>query len=257
MESEAGKAVVGSFLRRFSRLSAKTRSKYRNELRRSNSLLDLRSHSDIINQSESSRDPISPSQSEHSNSLLSEWIGRRLRTRQRDTVNKPKDDSHLPEKTVLPLHTQSDSQLPETYVGNTLLKEKPRLRVRNCENSRSATLGTHTQTGAADYDPTGIGQKNPTGRSVRTLPNCLNSTSKMNQSSSSELSDMEQVLFRAARLRSRRVRSASNETRHTDRTSQEIILKRHPFSTLKSKNRQFGSRGQAYPDRAGSDWSKL
>ena len=137
---EAGKAVVGSFLRRFSRLSAKTRSKYRNDLRRSNSLLDLRSHSDLISQSES-REPISPSQSEHSNSLLSEWIGRRLRTRQRDTVNKPKENDHLSE----------NSQLPETYVGNTLLKEKPRLRVRNCENSRSATLG-HT---AADYDPTG------------------------------------------------------------------------------------------------------
>ena len=197
---EAGKAVVGSFLRRFSRLSAKTRSKYRNELRRSNSLLDLRSNSELRSQSEATID-----QSDQSNNLLSEWIGRRLRTRHRDTVESRPAGS-----------TVTSGSLPETYVGNTLLKEKPRLRVRNCD--KSATIATSSDKQrliAADYDPNRAKHK--------TLP-ALNSSSNC-----SELSDMEQVLFRAARLRSRRVRSASNETRsqtHSERTSQEYHFKR-------------------------------
>ena len=202
---EGGKAVVGSFLRRFSRLSAKTRSKYRNELRRSNSLLDLRSHHNSENSQNSTPNDAGPSEN-----ALSEWIGRRLRARQRDPIIIPDGESEL-ENLSQSESSMSNNSEPksETYVGNTLLKEKPRLRVRTGA-VKSATLG-NAYAEKTDYDPK---MKSPTSK---TLP-----TSK---TSSSELSDMEQVLFRAARLRSRRVRSASNETRGTDRTSQEFDLK--------------------------------
>ena len=178
--------VKTSFMRRFSRLSAKTRSKYRNELRRSTSLLELESPTKSNETTtEDSKDR-----------ALTDWLGRRLRGR-------------------------NETKKPESvYIGDTLLKQKPRLRVRNLQKANTLS---HQE--VLDYEPSErqpraatIGPSNP-GRS-RSLSDAVKP--RETTTSQSELSEMEQVLFRAARLRNRRGRSASIETRGTDRTSQEI-----------------------------------
>ena len=226
-----------SFLRRFNRLSAKTRTKYRNELRRSNSLLDLRTNqrsrsestdrtnSNLI-QDDSMR--LKMDQSEGGTGLQ-DWIGRRLRNR--GSANQ-RAQSHSEAMNQINLSNQKGQTLPAlnsgcTYVGNTLLKQKPRLRVRQSANQKSDNIifpsanqdadNTSQDTLSIedrilDYDPR-RGRSNSCSRNGTSGPR--------GGTSGSELSDMEQVLFRAARLRSRRVRSASNETRGTDRTSQE------------------------------------
>ena len=227
-----------SFLRRFNRLSAKTRTKYRNELRRSNSLLDLRTNQRSRSESTDRTSRI------HDDSMrmrmdqseggtgLQDWIGRRLRNR--GSTNQRAQSHSEASNPICPSTTNQKGQtLPAlnsgcTYVGNTLLKQKPRLRVRQSANQKSENLFPSANQDAdntsqdtlsiedriLDYDPR-RGRSNSCSRSGNSGPR--------GGTSGSELSDMEQVLFRAARLRSRRVRSASNETRGTDRTSQEWL----------------------------------
>ena len=227
-----------SFLRRFNRLSAKTRTKYRNELRRSNSLLDLRTNqrsrsesTDRVNQNvDESSVRMRMDQSEGGTGLQ-DWIGRRLR--HRGSANqRAQSHSEATNHVTSSAANQKGQTLPAlnsgcTYVGNTLLKQKPRLRVRQSANQKSDNIifpsANHDADNTSqdtlsmedrilDYDP----------RRGRSSSCSRNGTSgPRGGTSGSELSDMEQVLFRAARLRSRRVRSASNETRGTDRTSQE------------------------------------
>ena len=226
-----------SFLRRFNRLSAKTRTKYRNELRRSNSLLDLRTNqrsrsesTDRTNHIHDESMRMRMDQSEGGTGLQ-DWIGRRLRNR--GSTNQRAQSHSEASNPIGPSTTNQKGQtLPAlnsgcTYVGNTLLKQKPRLRVRQSANQKSENIifpianqdadNTSQDTLSIedrilDYDPR-RGRSNSCSRSGQSGPR--------GGTSGSELSDMEQVLFRAARLRSRRVRSASNETRGTDRTSQE------------------------------------
>ena len=160
---------------------------------------------------------------------LQDWIGRRLRNR--GSANQ-RAQSHSEAMNHINLSNQKGQTLPAlnsgcTYVGNTLLKQKPRLRVRQSANQKSDNIifpsanqdadNTSQDTLSIedrilDYDPR-RGRSNSCSRNGASGPR--------GGTSGSELSDMEQVLFRAARLRSRRVRSASNETRGTDRTSQE------------------------------------
>ena len=190
-QAAADGSIKTSFMRRFSRLSAKTRSKYRNELQRSTSLLELESKakSDENNMTEDSttRDK-----------ALTNWLGNRLR-------NKKLEENGKKQETVI--------------VGDTLLKQKPRLRVRNI--GKSSTLS-----GKTDYQPETRQSRSATvGGGGGARSHSYNETkSRETTTSQSELSEMEQVLFRAARLRQRqRGRSASIETRGTDRTSQEIV----------------------------------
>ena len=188
-QAAADGSIKTSFMRRFSRLSAKTRSKYRNELRRSTSLLELESKakSDENNVTEdSTRDK-----------ALTNWLGNRLR-------NKKLEENGKKQETVI--------------VGDTLLKQKPRLRVRNI--GKSSTLS-----GKTDYQPETRQSRSATvGGGGSSRSHSYNETKSRETTSQSELSEMEQVLFRAARLRQRqRGRSASIETRGTDRTSQEIV----------------------------------
>ena len=228
-----------SFLRRFNRLSAKTRTKYRNELRRSNSLLDLRTNQ--RSRSESTERTIqnaSMKMDQSENGSIQDWIGRRLRSRvgssnqralsQSDTKSDQRSSEVKNQTTTLP-NLNSGC----TYVGNTLLKQKPRLRVRNTQQPMSAKNGSNFNNDTdntsqdtlsiedriLDYDP----RRGRSSSCSRGPGSGFHGTPYIgvNGNSGSELSDMEQVLFRAARLRSRRVRSASNETRGTDRTSQE------------------------------------
>lgn len=177
--------VKTSFMRRFSRLSAKTRSKYRNELRRSTSLLELESptKSETTTEADSNKDR-----------ALTDWLGRRLRGR-------------------------SETKKPESvYIGDTLLKQKPRLRVRNLQKANTLS---HQE--VLDYEPSERQPRAATiGPSTQGRSRSHSDAVKPRETttSQSELSEMEQVLFRAARLRNRRGRSASIETRGTDRTSQ-------------------------------------
>ena len=227
-----------SFLRRFNRLSAKTRTKYRNELRRSNSLLDLRtnqrSRSESTDRTSRIRDDSMRMRIDQSEggTGLQDWIGRRLRNR--GSTNQRAQSHSEASSPIGPSTTNQKGQtLPAlnsgcTYVGNTLLKQKPRLRVRQSANQKSENIFSSANQDAdntsqdtlsiedriLDYDPR-RGRSNSCSRSGNSGPR--------GGTSGSELSDMEQVLFRAARLRSRRVRSASNETRGTDRTSQEWL----------------------------------
>jgi len=161
---------------------------------------------------------------------LQDWIGRRLRNRG-STNQRAQSHSEASNQMNSTAANQKVQTLPAlnsgcTYVGNTLLKQKPRLRVRQsanqkpdniifpsanqeADNTSQDTLSIEDR--ILDYDPR-RGRSNSCSRSGASGPR--------GGTSGSELSDMEQVLFRAARLRSRRVRSASNETRGTDRTSQ-------------------------------------
>ena len=175
-------SIKTSFMRRFSRLSAKTRSKYRNELRRSTSLLELETKKNEATEVESKRD-----------TALTNWMGNRLRQKKLEENGK---------------------KLESVVVGDTLLKQKPRLRVRNI--GKSSTLGTRP-----DYLPP---ERQSRSATVGAGARSRSYSEQKRDQSTSELSEMEQVLFRAARLRNRpRGRSASIETRGTDRTSQEIV----------------------------------
>lgn len=172
-------SIKTSFMRRFSRLSAKTRSKYRNELRRSTSLLELETKKNEATEVESKRD-----------TALTNWMGNRLRQKKLEENGK---------------------KLESVVVGDTLLKQKPRLRVRNI--GKSSTLGTRP-----DYLPP---ERQSRSATVGAGARSRSYSEQKRDQSTSELSEMEQVLFRAARLRNRpRGRSASIETRGTDRTSQ-------------------------------------
>jgi hypothetical protein len=248
----SGSSLKTSFLRRFNRLSAKTRTKYRNELRRSNSLLDLRTNQNYCSRSESADRTNQNSllnlanqdaeNQNHGTATIQDWIGRRLRSRGTSQVRAL--SSSDAKNQMPPTHLRSNeaksgqtTTLPNlnsgcTYVGNTLLKQKPRLRVRNtipptqnaqdADNTSQDTVSIEDRL-TPDYDPR-RGRSSSFTRGITTSGTTSGpATSSINGTSGSELSDMEQVLFRAARLRSRRVRSASNETRGTDRTSQEWL----------------------------------
>lgn len=196
-----------SFMRRFSRLSAKTRSKYRNELRRSTSLLELDSKA---SSNEQLAEVYPPTAATTRDKALTNWLGNRLRNKKLEENGKKQD---------------------AVIVGDTLLKQKPRLRVRNI--GKSNTLGggikptdAHTASPMPDQHimrhsrAATVGGGGQRSRSYNS-----ESTTTTTSTSQSEMSEMEQVLFRAARLRQRqRGRSASIETRGTDRTSQEIVL---------------------------------
>jgi hypothetical protein len=253
-DSSNQNSLKTSFLRRFNRLSAKTRTKYRNELRRSNSLLDLRTSANQRSRSESTErttsiQNASMKMDQSENGSIQDWIGRRLRSRgstnqralsQSETKTDQRSSEVKNQTTTLP-NLNSGC----TYVGNTLLKQKPRLRVRNtqqpinaqnafqanndADNTSQDTLSIEDR--ILDYDPrrgrSSSCSRGPAGSGFQAGTPYIG----VNGNSGSELSDMEQVLFRAARLRSRRVRSASNETRGTDRTSQ---LDNYSFQTEKS-----------------------
>lgn len=194
-----------SFMRRFSRLSAKTRSKYRNELRRSTSLLELDSKA----KSDEQLTEVDPTTTTTRDKALTNWLGNRLRNKKLEENGKKQD---------------------AVIVGDTLLKQKPRLRVRNI--GKSNTLGGGIK--PADYTSSPMPDHHIITRQSRSATvggggqrsHSYNSESTTTATTSqSEMSEMEQVLFRAARLRQRqRGRSASIETRGTDRTSQEIVL---------------------------------
>ena len=185
---------TSQFFRRF-RLSAKTRSKYRSELRRSNSLLDLRS-------TNSEQSDIAEQQVEKSLAVSSlEWLRRR----------KQRCDAELSQK------------LEEMYVGNTLLKQKPRLRVRNANLTTADPATPHNS------------QSQFTPRNANSLPSNPPVDGDFDlervPSTEQQRSDMEQVLYRAARLRRRRDRSKSNET--TNQTNRRSKSENHQASERK------------------------
>jgi hypothetical protein len=181
---------TSQFFRRF-RLSAKTRSKYRSELRRSNSLLDLRS-------TNSDQSDIVEHQVEKSLAISSlEWLRRR----------KQRCDAELSQK------------LEEMYVGNTLLKQKPRLRVRNA-NLTTVDPAHHSQSQFSPRNANSLPTNPPVDFDLERVP-----------STEQQRSDMEQVLYRAARLRRRRDRSKSNET--TNQTNRRSKSENHQASERK------------------------
>merc|ERR1719174_336429 len=78
-----------SFMRRFSRLSAKTRSKYRNELRRSTSLLELDSKAKSDEQLAEVDTPTATTTTR--DKALTNWLGNRLRNKKLEENGKKQD----------------------------------------------------------------------------------------------------------------------------------------------------------------------
>ena len=183
---------TSQFFRRF-RLSAKTRSKYREELRRSNSLLDLRATCDFLHEDAEDLTAVEVEKPTGGNASKNlDWLRRKKRAE--SEFNQKVDE--------------------ETYVGNTLLKQKTRLRVRNANLN---SLGEST--------PQKIILKPGNCKKSNSLPpqnlssvkksdssgNVTRGLSLTRECSGEDRTDMEQVLYRAARIRRRRDRSKSGD----------------------------------------------
>ena len=105
------------------------------------------------------------------------------------------------------------------YVGNTLLKQKPRLRVRNANltgpdqtpSSTDPANNSNTPSRKANSLPSNNFKLNPS-TTTTSQPAYESDLTRVASTDQAHRSDMEQVLYRAARLRRRRDRSKSNET---------------------------------------------
>ena len=113
----------------------------------------------------------------------------------------------------------SAQKLEEMYVGNTLLKQKPRLRVRNANltgpdqtpSSTDPANNSNTPSRKANSLPSNNFKLNPS-TTTTSQPAYESDLTRVASTDQAHRSDMEQVLYRAARLRRRRDRSKSNET---------------------------------------------